>query len=121
MGKSKAATPSGKQSEKKATASSPTAAPLKEDVNDHLPPIFLVFTVMVCSGFLFMYSFRDVFATGRTIGGFRDHAYLVSTNKIRWQSQSAFVIMQFELELTPDSLLFRPIISPLPSSHLQIL
>ena len=51
--------------------------PVKEDVNDHLPPILLVFTVMVCSGFLFMYSFRDVFATGRTIGGIQDHAYLV--------------------------------------------
>jgi hypothetical protein len=49
----------------------------KEDVNDHLPPIFLVFTVLACSGFLFIYSFRDVFATGRVIGGARDHAYLV--------------------------------------------
>jgi hypothetical protein len=55
---------------------------IKEDVNDHLPPIFLVFTVLACSGFVFMYSFRDVFATGRVIGGVRDHAYLVCHRNI---------------------------------------
>jgi hypothetical protein len=54
-----------------------TTSPNKEDVNDHLPPILLVFTVVACSGFLFMYAFRDVFATGRTIGGDWDDAYLV--------------------------------------------
>jgi hypothetical protein len=77
MGKAEVATPSGKLSEKKETVSSPITAPVKEDVNDHLPPIVFVFTVLVCSGFLAMYSFRDVFATGRVIGGYRDHAYLV--------------------------------------------
>ena len=49
----------------------------EEVANDHLPPIILIFTVMACSGFLFVYSFRDVFATGRNIGGAYDHAYLV--------------------------------------------
>jgi len=44
--------------------------------SDHLPPILLVFTVMVCSGFLFVYAFRDVFATGRNIGGVHDESYL---------------------------------------------
>ncbi|KAG7339386.1 hypothetical protein IV203_006494 [Nitzschia inconspicua] len=89
MGKSKVATTttpsSGKaviDNKKAIAASSSTTAPLKENINDHLPPIFLVFTVMVCSGFLFMYSFRDVFATGRTIGGYRDHAYLSFTNSL---------------------------------------
>ena len=45
--------------------------------SDHLPPLFLQFTVMACSGFLLLYAFRDVFATGRNIGGVYDNAYLV--------------------------------------------
>jgi hypothetical protein len=110
MGKTKAATYStGKQTEQKiiASSSSTTAlAPLKEDVSDHLPPIFFVFTVLVCSGFLAMYSFRDVFATGRIIGGYRDHAYLVCTNngcqkatKADWQvfSKTLFNLPQMFL------------------------
>lgn len=44
---------------------------------EHLPPIGLVFTVIVCSGSLFMFAFRDVFATGRNIGGEMDEAFLV--------------------------------------------
>jgi len=66
----------------------------EEVANDHLPPIILIFTVMACSGFLFVYSFRDVFATGRNIGGAYDHAYLTFTNSIAffdnekgWKSQ----------------------------------
>lgn len=47
-------------------------------ISDHLPPFFLVLTVLACSGFLFVYAFRDVFATGRNIGGIHDEAYLVS-------------------------------------------
>lgn len=61
---------------------------------DHLPPLFLVFTVMVCSGFLFVYAFRDVFSTGRNIGGVHDESYLTFTNSIPffnnekgWKSQ----------------------------------
>ncbi len=61
----------------KAVHSKGRTSPPKDDVNDHLPPIILVFTVMACSGFLFMYAFRDVFSTGRTIGGAWDDAYLV--------------------------------------------
>ena len=64
-------------SEDKQASSNPPLVKESAAAHDHLPPIFLVFTVMVCSGFVFMYAFRDVFATGRTIGGFRDHAYLV--------------------------------------------
>lgn len=67
---------------------------VEEVATDHLPPIFLIFTVMACSGFLFVYSFRDVFATGRNIGGAYDHAYLTFTNSIAffnnekgWKSQ----------------------------------
>mmetsp|Transcript_19843 Transcript_19843/g.43071 ORF Transcript_19843/g.43071 Transcript_19843/m.43071 type:complete len:391 (+) Transcript_19843:152-1324(+) len=62
--------------------------------SDHLPPILLVFTVMVCSGFLFVYAFRDVFATGRNIGGVHDESYLTFTNSASffhnekgWKSQ----------------------------------
>ena len=48
------------------------------DVNDYLPPLPLVVTVLACSGFIFLYAFRDVFATGRVIGGAPDDALLVS-------------------------------------------
>jgi hypothetical protein len=50
----------------------------KELIAEHLPPIALVFAVVACSGFLFVFAFRDVFATGRNIGGNLDAAYLVS-------------------------------------------
>jgi hypothetical protein len=81
MAKSKSSTTEAamtKSSDKVPTKETSSPPSLKESVNDHLPPIILVFTIMVCSGFVFMYSFRDVFATGRTIGGYRDHSYLVS-------------------------------------------
>jgi len=64
------------------------------DASGHLPPMVLVITVLCCSGFLFVYAFRDVFATGRNIGGDRDEAYLKFTNSIAffssekgWKSQ----------------------------------
>jgi hypothetical protein len=46
-------------------------------VNDYLPPLPLVMTIIACSGFTFLYAFRDVFATGRVIGGAVDDAFLV--------------------------------------------
>ena len=49
----------------------------EELLADHLPPMGLVFTVIVCSGFLFVYAFRDIFSTGRIIGGNMDKAMLV--------------------------------------------
>ena len=52
----------------------------KELIEEHLPPIALVFAVVACSGFLFMFAFRDVFATGRNIAGDMDAAYLVSSD-----------------------------------------
>jgi len=61
-------------------APSSSAARKKDLASDHLPPIVLVFTVLACSGFLFVYAFRDVFATGRNIGGVPDEAYLTFTN-----------------------------------------
>lgn len=56
----------------------------KELIEEHLPPIALVFAVVACSGFLFMFAFRDVFATGRNIGGDMDAAYLVSLRRPSW-------------------------------------
>ena len=49
----------------------------KELAAEHLPPIGLVFCVILCSGYLFMFAFRDVFATGKIIGGNADEDMLV--------------------------------------------
>jgi hypothetical protein len=58
-----------------------SSPPISKDLAvEHLPPIALVYTVIFCSGFLFMFAFRDVFATGRIIGGPRDEAMLVGSN-----------------------------------------
>jgi len=51
----------------------------KELIADHLPPIALVFAILACSGFLFIFAFRDAFATGRPIGGEMEAAFLVSS------------------------------------------
>ena len=71
---------------KSSASSSSTSNAKKVDVilSDHLPPIFLVLTVMASSGFLLVYSFRDVFATGRNIGGDYDEAYLVCNSTFVW-------------------------------------
>ena len=50
----------------------------KKLAEEHLPPLPLVFTVLVCSGFLFMFAIRDFMATGRNIFGEADEAMLVS-------------------------------------------
>jgi hypothetical protein len=49
----------------------------KEIIAEHLPPLGLVFSVIACSGFLFVFAFRDVFATGKIVGGAMDEAMLV--------------------------------------------
>ena len=41
----------------------------------HFVPLPLLFTIMICSGFLWLISFRDVFATGRVIFGSIDERY----------------------------------------------
>jgi hypothetical protein len=53
----------------------------KELIAEHLPPIGLVFTIMACSSILWVFAFRDAFATGRNIAGPLDEAMLVSTIK----------------------------------------
>lgn len=67
-----------KADDQASTSTKQSNAPVSKDiVTEHLPPIGLVFTVIACSGFLFVFSFRDVFATGRIIGGASDEALLV--------------------------------------------
>lgn len=62
----------------------------QETLAEHLPPIGLVFTIVACSGFLFIFSFRDVFATGRVIGGSMDEAMLVSQHFSLWTMTKCF-------------------------------
>ncbi|CAJ1969472.1 unnamed protein product [Cylindrotheca closterium] len=64
-------------------------APVSNDIAaEHLPPIGLVFTVIACSGFLFVFFFRDVFATGRVIGGASDQALLSFTKSLEFFDDS---------------------------------
>ena len=51
-------------------------------VAEHLPPIGLVMSVMVCSSIMWVFAFRDTFATGKIIGGPMDHAMLVSVSMV---------------------------------------
>jgi hypothetical protein len=67
---------------KKETATDAPVKPMDEQVTkellaEHLPPIGLVFIIMVCSSCLWVFAFRDVFATGRNIAGPLDDAMLV--------------------------------------------
>lgn len=81
MGKSSeqavAVKPAEKDTQKDQAKSITTVEPAKDLAAEHLPPLGLVFTVIACSGILFMFAFRDVFATGRNIAGDMDEAYLV--------------------------------------------
>lgn len=62
----------------------------------HFAPLPLVFTVLVCSGILWLLSFRDVFATGRPILGEMDEAMLVcSCFKIKTTYLLIFYICLF--------------------------
>ena len=46
---------------------------------EDLPPLFLVFTVLVCSGVLFVLAVRDFWLTGMSLGRSWDDAMLVRT------------------------------------------
>mmetsp|Transcript_28810 Transcript_28810/g.44288 ORF Transcript_28810/g.44288 Transcript_28810/m.44288 type:complete len:403 (+) Transcript_28810:3-1211(+) len=63
-------------------------------IEEHLPPFPLVMAVLICSGALWVLAFRDVFATGRNIGGSLDEKMLIFTkstdffsNEKGWKSQ----------------------------------
>ena len=50
-------------------------------LEDHLPPLALVFTILFCSGAAWVLGLRDLLATGKSFLGPIDDAYLVSLNK----------------------------------------
>ncbi|KAL3944597.1 MAG: hypothetical protein SGBAC_001309 [Bacillariaceae sp.] len=78
-----------KADDQASTSTKQSNAPVSKDiVTEHLPPIGLVFTVIACSGFLFVFSFRDVFATGRIIGGASDEALLSFTKSLEFFDDS---------------------------------
>lgn len=45
---------------------------------EHLPPLMLIFTVLFCSGAIFVLAMRDFMSTGRVIAGEWDDAFMVS-------------------------------------------
>lgn len=53
-------------------------------VAEHLPPLALVFTVLACSGALWILAMRDVLATGRVIAGVWDEAMLLFTKSMEF-------------------------------------
>jgi len=53
-----------------------------------LPPLPLVITIFVCSGFMWMLAFRDLMATGRSLYGEIDDAMLHFTKSKRWFESS---------------------------------
>jgi len=54
----------------------------KEAVSMHFPPLFLVISILVCSGFMWMVAFRDMMATGKSLFGPMDDAFLVSISSL---------------------------------------
>ena len=50
----------------------------------HFVPLFLQFTILVCSGALAILSYRDMFGTGKVIFGESDHAMLEFTRSMKW-------------------------------------
>lgn len=57
-----------------------TAPPMMKDATlaeDHLPPLPLVFTVLICSGALWVLGLRDLMATGKNFLGPMDDAFMV--------------------------------------------
>lgn len=54
----------------------------------HFVPTMLVFAVLVCSGALFIISYRDMFGTGKVIFGKHDEAMLQFTGSTKWFDNS---------------------------------
>mmetsp|Transcript_15059 Transcript_15059/g.22767 ORF Transcript_15059/g.22767 Transcript_15059/m.22767 type:complete len:410 (-) Transcript_15059:83-1312(-) len=87
------ATKSTSKSETKDTAKIEHKKQLDEKVNDakiqamrdlHLVPIFLLFTILTCSGALCVMAYRDMFGTGKVIFGTADQAMLDFTRSTKW-------------------------------------
>lgn len=78
--KSSAATVSKKAASADSAASTTAPLVLKQKATlfeEHLPPLPLVFTVLFCSGALWVLGLRDLMATGKSFLGDMDDDYLV--------------------------------------------
>jgi hypothetical protein len=64
------------------------ATAAKDLIEDHLPPLGLVYTVLICSGTMFVLCMRDFLATGRSIGGSWDEAMMAFTKSMDWFDDS---------------------------------
>ena len=53
-----------------------------ELVAEHLPPLWLVSLILICSGVLMLFSLRDFLTTGKNIGGEMDEKLLVCNARI---------------------------------------
>jgi len=53
-------------------------------ISNHFVPIPLLLTVLICSGFLSILSYRDFFSTGKVILGPMDEAMLTFTKSMQW-------------------------------------
>jgi len=59
-------------------------------IEEHLPPLSLVFVVLICSGALLMLAIRDFMSTGRNIAGSWDEAMLVSIDLCKENYKALF-------------------------------
>lgn len=71
-----------KDQQKKELDSQLEATKAAQLAEEHLAPLPFVFTVLLCSGALWVLAFRDVFATGRIIAGPLDEAMQVSVSAL---------------------------------------
>jgi hypothetical protein len=73
--------PTAKDSKRQKTSKSVSSTDHENNevlADEHLPPLFLVAVVLMCSGPLFVLAMRDFFSTGKVIAGSWDKAILVS-------------------------------------------
>jgi hypothetical protein len=104
----------GKKSTKNNAVVKNDPAKLSHDVGkssivlaEHLPPLALVFTVLICSGVVWVLGLRDLLATGKPFLGSIDEAYLVSGSLmfIKWVCNCSLSHVSFPLLIFPCSTL----------------
>lgn len=59
-----------------------------DDKIKHFAPLPLMFTIMICSSFLWVLSYRDMMATGRPVAGTMDEALMVFTKSNEFYDDS---------------------------------
>jgi hypothetical protein len=79
---------STKQQQKKELDEKLNQAKIESFRGAHFVPMLLLFTVLVCSGFLGILSYRDTFGTGKVIFGDSDEAMLKFTSSTKWFDDS---------------------------------